>query len=502
MLAARDIRDTFARMSMNDEETMAQLGGGHSFGKTHGAGAADNVGAEPEAADIAAQGFGWHNKFGTGKGADTITSGLEVTWTRTPAQWSNDFFEHLFAYEWELGTSPAGAHQWQAKDAEAVIPHAHDPSKKLLPTMLTTDLALRFDPVYAPISRRFLAQPDQFAEAFARAWFKLTHRDMGPKARYLGPDVPDEDFLWQDPLPPVDHDLVDSAQIAALKEAIVASGLTVPQLVSTAWASASTYRGSDLRGGADGARIRLAPQNAWAINQPEQLSAVLATLEHIQRTFHETATGNIRISMADLIVLAGGVGVELAARAAGQAVTVPFTPGRADATQAHTDVASFDVLEPIADGFRNYQKARYAVPAEALLVDRAQLLTLTAPEMTVLVGGLRVLGANAGPGANGVLTTRPGVLSNDFFVNLLDMATAWSPAAGADVFEGRDRKTGALRWTATRVDLVFGSNARLRALAEVYGSADGQSKFVSDFVPAWVKVMNLGRFDRSPAAQV
>jgi catalase-peroxidase len=499
LLAAADIRDTFGRMGMDDEETVALIAGGHSFGKTHGAAAADNVGAEPEGADIAAQGFGWHNRFGAGKGADTISSGLEVTWTRTPAQWSNDFFEHLFGYEWELGKSPAGAHQWVARDAEAVIPHAHDRSKKLLPTMLTTDLALRVDPAYEPISRRFLAEPDRFADAFARAWFKLTHRDMGPKARYLGPEVPAEDFLWQDPLPPVDHRLVDVGQIAALKGAIVASGLTVPQLVSTAWASASTYRGSDLRGGANGARLRLAPQNTWAVNQPGQLNAVLATLERIQHDFHHTASGNTRVSLADLIVLAGGVGVELAAREAGHAIVVPFTPGRTDASQAQTDVASFSVLEPIADGFRNYQKARYAVPAEAWLVDRAQLLTLTAPEMTVLVGGLRVLGANTDQSPHGVFTTRPGTLSNDFFVNLLDMGTAWLPASGADGFEGRDRKTGAIRWTATRVDLVFGSNAQLRALAEVYGSADGQPQFVRDFVAAWTKVMNLGRFEHSAA---
>lgn len=500
LLAAQDIRETFARMGMNDEETVALIAGGHSFGKTHGAAPADNVGAEPEAADVAAQGFGWHNRFGTGNAADTITSGLEVTWTRTPAQWSNDFLGHLFAYEWELGKSPAGAHQWMAKDAEPVIPHAHDPSKKLLPTMLTTDLALRVDPVYEPIARRFLAQPGEFADAFARAWFKLTHRDMGPKSRYLGADVPAEDFLWQDPLPPVDHPLVDAAQVALLKDAIAGSGLTVAQLVSTAWASASTYRGSDLRGGADGARIRLAPQNGWAVNQPAELDAVLANLERIRRTFNDAAAGGTRISLADVIVLAGGVGVELAARETGHAVTVPFTPGRRDASQAQTDVASFDVLEPIADGFRNYQKARYAVPAEALLVERAQLLTLTAPEMTVLVGGLRVLGANTNQASHGVFTTRPGTLSNDFFVNLLDMGTAWLPSASdPDAFEGRDRKTGAVRWSATRVDLVFGSNAQLRALAEVYGSADGLPHFVRDFVAAWTKVMNLGRFDLGPA---
>ena len=503
VLAAQDIRDTFARMGMNDEETVALIAGGHSFGKTHGAAPADNVGVEPEAADIAAQGLGWHNRFGSGKAGDTITSGLEVTWTRTPAQWSNDFFTHLFAYEWELTTSPAGAHQWVAKDAEAVIPHAHEASSKLLPTMLTTDLALRFDPAYEPIARRFLADPDQFADTFARAWFKLTHRDMGPKLRYLGPEVPAEDFPWQDPVPPVDHRLVDQHQLAALKDAIAASGLTVAQLVSTAWASASTYRGSDLRGGANGARICLAPQVGWAVNQPEQLNTVLATLERIQCKFNDWATGNTRISLADLIVLAGGVGVELAAREAGHAVTLPFSPGRTDASQEQTDVASFAVLEPLADGFRNYQKAGYAVPAEALLVDRAQLLTLTAPEMTVLVGGLRVLGANTDQVSHGVLTTRPGTLSNDFFVNLLDMGTTWMPASfRADVFEGRDSRTGAVKWTASRVDLVFGSNAQLRALAEVYGSADGQPRFVQDFVAAWTKVMNLGRFDLGRAALV
>jgi catalase-peroxidase len=498
LLAAYDIRDTFARMGMNDEETVALIAGGHSFGKTHGAALADNVGVEPEAGDLAAQGFGWHNKFGSGNAGDTISSGLEVTWTRTPAQWSNDFFEHLFGFEWELGKSPAGAHQWFAKNAEATIPHAHDASKKLLPTMLTTDLALRVDPAYEQISRRFLAHPEQFADAFAHAWFKLTHRDMGPKARYLGAEVPAEDFLWQDPVPPLDHAPADAQQITALKSEILASGLTVSQLVSTAWASASTYRGSDLRGGSNGARIRLAPQKDWAVNQPEQLGTVLATLERIQRDFNGAAAGNTGISLADLIVLAGAVGVELAAKEAGHAVTVPFTPGRMDASQEQTDVESFDVLEPFADGFRNFQKARYAVPAEALLVDRAQLLTLTAPEMTVLVGGLRVLGANVGQSPHGVFTTRPETLSNEFFVNLLDMGTQWIPTSAAtDVFEGRDRKTGAVKWTATRADLVFGSNAQLRALAEVYGSADGQQQFVDDFVAAWVKVMELGRFEHS-----
>ena len=494
LLAAYDIRDTFARMGMDDEETVALIAGGHSFGKTHGAGPADNVGPEPEAAGIAAQGFGWHNKFGSGKGGDTITSGLEVTWTKTPAQWSNDFFEHLFGFEWELGKSPAGAHQWFAKDAQAVIPHAHDPSKKLLPTMLTTDLALRVDPIYEPISRRFLANPGEFADAFARAWFKLTHRDMGPKTRYLGADIPAEDFIWQDPVPALDHPLIDAADTAALKAAILASGLTVSELVSTAWASASTYRGSDLRGGADGARVRLAPQKDWAVNQPEQLGKVLAALEKVQADFNGKAAGGKRVSMADLIVLAGAAAVEEAARQAGHAVTVPFTPGRTDATQEQTDAASFDVLEPIADGFRNYQKTRYAVPAEALLVDRAQLLTLTAPEMTALVGGLRVLGANSPQSDAGEFTTRRGMLTNDFFVNLLDMGTVWTATSpAAEAFEGRNRKTGAITWRASRVDLIFGSNAHLRAIAEVYGSADGEQKFVGDFVAAWGKVMALGR---------
>ncbi|MGV7211545.1 catalase/peroxidase HPI [Oxalobacteraceae bacterium A2-2] len=489
LLAAKDIRDTFGRMAMDDEETVALIAGGHSFGKTHGASTSDNVGPEPEGADLAAQGLGWHNRYGTGRGADTITSGLEVTWTRTPVQWSHDFFEHLFKYEWELSKSPGGAHQWVAKDAEATIPHAHDPSKKLLPTMLTTDLALRFDPAYEQISRRFLANPDQFADAFARAWFKLTHRDLGPKARYLGPEVPAEDLLWQDPLPQADHAPPGQQEIATLKAAIRASGLSVSELVSTAWASASTYRGSDMRGGANGARIRLAPQKDWEVNQPQQLAKVLKALEDLR------ASAGVQISLADLIVLAGGVGVEEAAQKAGHAITVPFTPGRVDATQDQTDVTSFAVLEPAADGFRNYQKARYAVPAEALLVDRAQLLTLTAPELTVLVGGLRVLGANAGGSKHGVFTRRPGALSNDFFVNLLDMGTEWVAVSGTDEFEGRDRKSGAAKWTATRADLVFGSNAQLRALAEVYASADGEAKFVQDFAAAWTKVMNLDRYD-------
>ncbi len=492
LASARDIRDTFARMAMDDEDTVALIAGGHTFGKTHGAGPADNVGAEPEAGEVEAQGFGWHNKFGSGKGADAITSGLEVTWTRTPTQWSNDFFWHLFGFEWELTKSPAGAHQWVAKNAVPSIPHPFDSTKKQLPTMLTSDLALRFDPAYEKISRRFLANPDQFADAFARAWFKLTHRDMGPRARYLGPEVPAEELVWQDPIPPVDHALVGDADIAALKAQVLASGLTVAELVSTAWASASTFRGSDKRGGANGARIRLAPQKDWAVNQPAQLSKVLGVLEGIRSTFGQ---GGKTISLADLIVLAGAAGVEQAAKAAGQAVTVPFTPGRMDASQEQTDVASFAPLEPAADGFRNWQKSRFAVPAEALLIDRAQLLTLTAPEMTVLVGGLRVLGANVGGSTHGVFTKNPGALSNDFFVNLLDMGTAWTPTADQSQYEGRSRKTGELQWTGSRVDLVFGSNAQLRAIAEVYGSADAGAKFVTDFVAAWTKVMELDRFD-------
>lgn len=492
--SARDIRETFARMAMDDEETVALIAGGHTFGKTHGAAPAEHVGKEPEAAGIEAQGFGWHNTYGSGKGADAITSGLEVTWTKTPAQWSHDYFEHLFGYEWELSKSPAGAHQWVAKNAEAVIPHAFDPNKKLLPTMLTSDLALRFDPAYEKISRRFLAHPEQFADAFARAWFKLTHRDMGPKARYLGPEVPAEDLIWQDPVPPVDHPLVDEADVQALKAQVLASGLTVSQLVATAWASASTYRGSDMRGGANGARIRLAPQKDWPVNGPG-LKDVLATLEGIQAKFNAAQAGGKKVSLADLIVLAGGAAIEQAAQAAGHTVQVPFTPGRTDASLEQTDVASFEVMEPVADGFRNFQKSRYAVPAEALLVDKAQLLTLTAPEMTVLVGGLRVLGANTGGVRHGVFTTRPQVLSNDFFVNLLDMATEWKPTAEHGIYEGRDRKTGAVKWTGTRVDLVFGSHAQLRALAEVYASADGEPQFIQQFVAAWTKVMNLGRFD-------
>ncbi|WP_295908425.1 catalase/peroxidase HPI [uncultured Xanthomonas sp.] len=496
LLAAKDIRDTFGRMAMNDEETVALIAGGHTFGKTHGAGPADHVGAEPEASDLESQGLGWSNSFGSGKGGDTITSGLEVTWTTRPAQWTNEFFEHLFKFDWELSKSPAGAHQWVAKNAEAVIPDAHDPSKKHLPTMLTTDLALRFDPAYEKISRRFLENPQQFADAFARAWFKLTHRDMGPRARYLGPDVPAEELLWQDPIPAVNHPLVDAQDIAALKKTLLDSGLSVAQLVSTAWAAASTFRGSDMRGGANGARIRLAPQKDWEVNQPAQLAQVLATLEDIQAQFNGAQSGGKKISLADLIVLGGAAAVEQAAKLAGQIVEVPFVPGRMDASQEQTDVESFAVLEPIADGFRNYARRRYALSAEALLIDKAQLLTLTAPEMTVLVGGLRVLGANSSQSAHGVFTDRPGVLSNDFFANLLDMGTEWKATSEMkDVYEGRDRKSGAVKWTGTRADLVFGSNSVLRAVAEVYASADAQAKFVRDFVAAWTKVMQLDRFD-------
>ncbi|MCL4652752.1 catalase/peroxidase HPI [Burkholderia multivorans] len=494
--AARDIRETFARMAMNDEETVALIAGGHTFGKTHGAGPASSVGPEPEAAALEQQGLGWQSTFGTGKGKDAITSGLEVTWTSTPTKWSNDFFKHLFSYEWELTKSPAGAHQWVAKDAEAVIPDAFDPAKKHRPTMLTTDLALRFDPEYEKISRRFYEHPDQFADAFARAWFKLTHRDMGPRSRYLGPDVPAEELLWQDPVPAVDHPLIDEADIAALKAKVLASGLSVSQLVSTAWASASTFRGSDKRGGANGARIRLAPQKDWEVNRPAELAAVLETLEGVRKAFNDAQTGGKKVSLADLIVLAGAAGVEQAAKSAGVTVTVPFAPGRTDASQEQTDVHAMAVLEPVADGFRNYLKRKFKTPSEALLVDKAQLLTLTAPEMTVLVGGMRVLGTNVGDPKHGVFTERPGTLTNDFFVNLLDMRTEWKPAsADNDVFEGRDRATGELKWTGTRVDLVFGSHSQLRALAEVYGSADAQQKFVHDFVAAWNKVMNLDRFD-------
>ena len=494
--AAHDIRETFGRMAMDDEETVALIAGGHTFGKTHGAGAADHVGAEPEAAGLEHQGLGWASSFGSGKAGDAITSGLEVTWTSTPAQWGNEFFENLFKFEWELTKSPAGAHQWQAKNAEATIPDAHDPTKKRLPTMLTTDLSLRMDPAYEKISRRFLDNPQAFAEAFARAWFKLTHRDMGPRARYLGPEVPEEVLIWQDPVPAVDHPLVEAADVAALKSQVLASGLTVSELVGTAWASASTFRGSDKRGGANGARIRLAPQKDWDANQPEQLARVLQVLEGIQSDFNRGAADGKRISLADLIVLAGAAGVEQAAKAAGVEVTVPFAPGRTDARQDQTDVESFAVLEPVADGFRNYLKRRYSVPAEVLLLDKAQLLTLTAPELTVLIGGLRAIDINAKGVRHGVLTRTPGALTNDFFVNLLDMGTEWKASAqDGGVFEGRDRKTGEVKWTGTRVDLVFGSNALLRAQAEVYAAADAQRKFVDDFVAAWTKVTQLDRFD-------
>jgi catalase-peroxidase len=496
--AARDIRETFARMAMDDEETVALIAGGHTFGKTHGAGPESHVGPEPEAAGIEEQGLGWRSTFGTGKGGDAITSGLEVTWTPTPTKWSNNFFKNLFGYEWELTKSPAGAHQWKPKGGAGAgtIPDAHDPSKRHAPAMLTTDLSLRFDPVYERISRRFYEHPDQFADAFARAWFKLTHRDMGPRARYLGPEVPAEELLWQDPIPAVAHTLIDEQDIAALKRKVLASGLSVSQLVSTAWASASTFRGSDKRGGANGARIRLAPQKEWAANQPAQLAKALETLEGIQSEFNGAQSGGKKVSLADLIVLAGCAGVEQAAKNAGHAVTVPFARGRMDASQAQTDVDSFAVLEPVADGFRNYLKGQYPVSAEELLVDRAQLLTLTAPEMTVLVGGLRALNTNVGQTQHGVFTKRPEALTNDFFVNLLDMSTEWKAVADAkDVFEGRDRKTGQVKWTGTRVDLVFGSNSQLRALAEVYGSSDAEAKFVQDFVAAWTKVMNLDRFD-------
>jgi len=496
LAAAKDIRDTFGRMAMNDEETVALIAGGHTFGKTHGAGPASNVGREPEAADLEEQGLGWKNSFGTGKGGDTITSGLEVTWTTAPTKWDNNYFESLFGNEWELTKSPAGAQQWVAKGAAATVPHAHDKSKKLVPTMLTTDLTMRMDPGFEKISRRFLEHPDQFADAFARAWFKLTHRDMGPIARYLGPEVPAEQLIWQDPLPKVDHPLVDTKDVAALKKDVLASGLTVPQLVSTAWASASTFRGSDKRGGANGARIRLAPQKDWAVNQPDQVAKVLQTLDGIREKFNGAQSGGKKISLADLIVLAGNAAVEKAAKDAGQDVTVPFSPGRTDASQDQTDVESFAPLEPVADGFRNYVKAQFAVPPEALLIDKAQLLTLTAPEMTVLIGGLRVLGANVGGIKHGVFTQKPGTLSNDYFVNLLDMGTEWKPTSDAkEEFEGRDRKTGKAKWTGTRVDLVFGSNSQLRAISEVYASSDAKKKFVDDFVAAWAKVMNLDRFD-------
>ncbi|MCX8568767.1 MULTISPECIES: catalase/peroxidase HPI [Hyphomicrobiales] len=497
LAAARDIRETFARMAMNDEETVALIAGGHTFGKTHGAGDAANVGAEPEAADIEQQGLGWHNSFGTGKGGDTIGSGLEVTWTTTPTKWSNNFFWNLFGYDWELTKSPAGAQQWTPKHnmGAGTVPDAHDASKRHAPAMLTTDLALRFDPAYEKVSRRFFENPDQFADAFARAWFKLTHRDMGPLARYRGPLVPKEELIWQDPIPAINHELVNDADITALKAKILGSGLTVSQLASTAWASASTFRGSDMRGGANGARIRLAPQKDWAVNQPAQLASVLEKLEAIQSEFN-AQSGTKKVSLADLIVLGGAAAVEKAAKDAGHDVKVPFAPGRMDASQDQTDVDSFAPLEPSADGFRNYSSGRQRLSAEENLVDRAQLLTLTAPELTVLVGGLRVLGANAGDSAHGVFTARPGTLSNDFFVNLLDMGTEWKATSEAkDVFEGRDRKSGEVKWTATRVDLLFGSHSQLRALAEVYGSSDAGAKFARDFVKAWNKVMNADRFD-------
>jgi catalase-peroxidase len=496
--AAKDIRDVFARMAMNDEETVALIAGGHAFGKTHGAGDAKHVGPEPEAASIEQQGLGWKSSFGTGKGGDTISSGLEVTWTTTPTKWSSNFLENLFGYEWELVKSPAGAHQWIPKNGAGAgtVPDAHDSSKSHAPSMLTTDLALRFDPIYEKISRRFLENPDEFADAFARAWFKLTHRDMGPRSRYLGPEVPAEELIWQDPIPTVDHKLIDAKDITSLKNKMLASGLSVSELVSTAWASASTFRGSDKRGGANGARIRLAPQKNWEVNQPTKLAKILKKLESIQSEFNSSQSKNKKVSLADLIVLAGCAGIEKAAKNAGYNVTVPFTPGRMDALQEQTDVDSFAVLEPMTDGFRNYQKTRFAVPAEEFLVDKAQLLTLTAPEMTVLIGGMRVLNANFGQSQHGVFTKRPETLTTDFFVNLLDMSTMWKPSAkDEDIFEGIDRATGKLKWTATRVDLVFGSNSQLRALAEVYACEDSHEKFVHDFIAAWIKVMNLDRFD-------
>jgi catalase-peroxidase len=498
LAAARDIRETFARMAMNDEETVALIAGGHTFGKTHGAGDASLVGPEPEGAGIEEQGLGWKSKFGTGKAGDAITSGIEVTWTTTPTKWSNTFFKHLFEYDWELTKSPAGANQWRPKNGAGAgtVPDAHDPSKRRAPSMLTTDLALRLDPAYEKISRRFYEHPDAFADAFARAWFKLTHRDMGPIARYLGPLVPKETLLWQDPIPAVDHPLIGAQDIAVLKAKILASGLSVSQLIATAWASASSFRGSDKRGGANGARLRLAPQRDWEVNQPAQLREVLPTLEAIQKAFNASQSGGKKVSLADLIVLGGAAAIEKAATAAGHAVTVPFTPGRTDASQEQTDADSFAPLEPMADGFRNYVRGKQHLSPEELLVDRAQLLTLTAPEMTVLVGGLRVLGVNAGRSPHGVFTKRPGTLSNDFFVNLLDMSTEWRPAGGSDgVYEGRDRKTDEVKWTGTRVDLIFGSHSQLRALAEVYASSDATAKFVKDFVVAWAKVMDLDRFD-------
>ncbi len=496
LLSAMDIRETFGRMAMNDEETVALIAGGHSFGKTHGAASADHVGKEPEAVDVEMQGFGWNNNYGSGKGADTITSGLEVTWSKTPTQWSNNYFENLFGFEWELSKSPAGAQQWVAKGAEAFIPHAYDSTKKLLPTMLTTDIALRVDPAYEKISRHFLEDHEAFADAFARAWFKLTHRDMGPRARYLGPDVPAEVLLWQDPIPAVNHELINEADIENLKARISGSGLTISEMVSTAWASAATFRGSDKRGGANGARIRLAPQKYWQVNNPAQLQKVLNTLEQIQQQFNGAQADGKKISTADLIVLAGCAGIEKAAKDAGNVVKVPFSPGRMDATQDGTDVESFSYLEPAADGFRNYKQTKVAASTEELLIDKAQLLTLTAPELTVLVGGMRVLSTNFDGYKHGVLTDRPGVLSNDFFVNLLNMGIQWKAvSADRELYEGIDRTTGDVKWTGTRADLVFGSNSELRAIAEVYGSMDAQDKFVTDFVSAWDKVMNLDRFD-------
>jgi catalase-peroxidase len=497
LLAAKDIRETFSRMAMDDEETVALIGGGHTFGKTHGAGPTDNVGAEPEGSGLEQQGLGWHSRFGSGSGADTVASGLEVTWTSTPALWSNNFFEYLLGFEWELEKSPAGAHQWVAKDAGDIVPDAHDATKSHRPRMLTTDIALRVDPIYGPISKRFLENPQAFAEAFARAWFKLTHRDMGPRSRYLGPEVPTEELIWQDPVPAVDHPLIDERDAQALKVRVLAADLTVAELVGTAWASASTFRGGDKRGGANGARISLAPQKDWAANEPETLAKVLKALQRIQLEFNLDAEHGKKISLADLIVLAGNAGVEQAARAAGREVVVPFAPGRTDASQKQTDAEAFAALEPVADGFRNYVKGRYSVPAEALLIDKAQLLTLTAPEMTVLIGGLRAININSGAEKHGVFTDRPGVLTNDFFVNVLDMGTAWKPVSDAkEVFEGRDRQTNEFKWTGTRVDLVFGSNSVLRALAEVYAGADAQDKFIDDFIVAWTKVMNLDRFDQ------
>jgi len=494
--SAKDIRDTFGRMAMNDEETVALIAGGHSFGKTHGAASADYVGKEPEAVDLEMQGLGWSNGYRSGKGPDTITSGLEVIWTKTPTQWSNNFFENLFGFEWELTTSPAGAHQWVAKKAEAFIPDAFDSSKKHLPTMLTTDLALRFDPAYEKISRRFFENPDEFADAFSRAWYKLTHRDMGPRNRYLGPDVPQEELLWQDPIPAVNHVLIDAHDVAALKITILESGLSVSELVATAWASAATFRGTDKRGGANGARIRLAPQKYWQVNNPVHLQKVLDVLEGIQKSFNAAQTGGKKVSLADLIVLAGSAGVEKAAKDAGHAIDVPFTPGRMDASQDQTDVESFGYLEPAADGFRNYRKSKSAISTEELLIDKAHLLTLTAPELTVLLGGLRTININFDGGMHGVFTSQPGLLSTDFFVNLLDMRIVWKAvSADKELYEGRDRTSAEVKWTATRADLVFGSNAELRAIAEVYASSDAINKFIADFVAAWTKVMNLDRFD-------